>query len=391
MNFDFDTVIDRKGTNSVKFDFAAQNGMPEDVLPMWVADMDFKTSPAIIEKMHEKVEYGIFGYSEGKEDYFRALSSWYRNHFGWEVKKEWLVKTPGVVFAVAMAIRAFSHEGDGILIQPPVYYPFKNMIEKNKRTLVNNPLKLVNGHYEVDFEDFEKKIKDKENKVKIFILCNPHNPGGRVWKEWELQKMGEICMQNHVLVISDEIHSDFIWEENKHTVFASLSPEFADNSITCTSPSKTFNLAGLQISNIFIPNQKLKRALREEKLATGYEEPSVMGLVACQAAYEGGEEWLRAVKEYIWNNFLFLNEYIETNIPQIHVMKPEGTYLVWLDFRELGLSEEQKQECIINKAHLWFDTGSMFGKEGEGFERINIACPRKTLKEALTRLKEALS
>ena len=388
MGFDFDRVIGRKGTNSLKYDFTKENGKPEDVLPLWVADMDFPTAPAVLKRLKEIVSHGIFGYSEGKEEYFQAVSSWYWNHFQWKVERNWIVKTPGVVFGIAAAIRAFTSEGDSVLLQQPVYYPFKEAIENNKRQLVNSPLKMMDGHYEMDFEDFEQKIV--ENDVKLFLLCNPHNPGGRVWKEWELRKIGDICVKHNIIVVSDEIHSDFVWENNKHLVFANLSLEYARRTITCTSPSKTFNLAGLQLSNIFIPDQKLRRAFRQQVTASGYSLSNIMGIAACQAAYEGGEEWLVEVKKYIWNNYLFLKEYIEENFPQISVIEPEGTYLVWLDFRQLGLTEEEREELVVKKGRLWLDSGAMFGKEGEGFERINIACPRSVLEKALKQLGEAL-
>lgn len=387
--FDFDKVIPRKGTNSLKYDFSVELGKGEDVLPLWVADMDFPTAPAILESLQKKVSHGIFGYSEGKEDYFQAVSGWYEKHFQWKVKKSWLVKTPGVVFAVAAAIRVFTEEGDAILIQQPVYYPFGQVIENNHRKLVSSPLKQNQGHYEMDFEDFEDKIIKEQ--VKLFILCSPHNPVGRVWEEWELRKVGDICKKHGVLVISDEIHNDFVWEDHRHTVFVSLSPEYEDMTITCTAPSKTFNLAGLQISNIFIPNPQLKRKFKKEIAATGYEEIGLMGLVACQAAYEGGEEWLRELKEYIWNNYLFLEKYLAEKIPQLQPVRPEGTYLAWIDCRGLGLTETEREELIVKKAGLWLDSGAMFGKEGEGFERMNLACPRKTLEAALQRLENAIN
>ena len=387
--FDFDKVIPRKGTNSLKYDFSVELGKGEDEIPLWVADMDFPTAPAILESLQKKVSHGIFGYSEGKEDYFQAVSGWYEKHFQWKVKKSWLVKTPGVVFAVAAAIRAFTEEGDAILIQQPVYYPFGQVIENNHRKLVSSPLKQNQGHYEMDFEDFEDKIIKEQ--VKLFILCSPHNPVGRVWEEWELRKVGDICKKHGVLVISDEIHNDFVWEDHRHTVFVSLSPEYEDMTITCTAPSKTFNLAGLQISNIFIPNPQLKRKFKKEIAATGYEEIGLMGLVACQAAYEGGEEWLRELKEYIWNNYLFLEKYLAEKIPQLQPVRPEGTYLAWIDCRGLGLTEAEREELIVKKAGLWLDSGAMFGKEGEGFERMNLACPRKTLEAALQRLENAIN
>lgn len=388
MQFDLDTVIDRKGTNSLKYDFAKERGKREDVLPLWVADMDFKTAPPILEKLEKVVAHGIFGYSEGKEDYFRAVAAWYQKHFDWNVKESWLVKTPGVVFAIAAAIRAFTQEGDAVLLQQPVYYPFSEVIKDNNRLLVNNPLKLIDGHYEIDFADFEEKIRD--NRVKLFLLCSPHNPVGRVWKEWELRRLGDICLKYGVLVVSDEIHSDFTYSGHRHRVFASLSPAFADMTVTCTSPSKTFNLAGLQVSNIFISHAGLRAGFRRAVAATGYSQLNLIGLAACQAAYEAGEEWLLQVKAYLEENLTFVRKYLQENLPQIAVVEPEGTYLVWLDFRKLALSEEEREELLVNKARLWLDSGAMFGADGEGFERINIACPRQTIKQALEQLAAAL-
>lgn len=389
MNYNFDQRINRKGTGSIKYDFAKHFGKPEDSLPLWVADMDFQTAPEILTRLQQSVAHGVFGYSDNKEAYVQAVARWYQKHFQWEIQPEWLVKTPGVVFAIAAAIRAFTKEGDAVLIQPPVYYPFGNMIRENHRQLVNNPLRLLDGHYEIDFEDFEKKIV--EHSVKLFILCNPHNPVGRVWKEWELRKIGELCKKYQVFVISDEIHCDFVLPGHRHQVFAALSPEYQEMTITCTAPSKTFNLAGLQVSNIFIANPSCRKQFVKAISQTGYEEINVMGLVACQAAYEEGEPWLLALKEYLEGNRTFVREYLAKYLPMIHLIEPEGTYLLWLDFRELGLTEEALESLIVEKARLWLDRGAMFGKEGEGFERINIACPRTTLEQALSQLKKAVT
>ena len=287
-----------------------------------------------------------------------------------------------------MAIRAFTEEGDAVLLQQPVYYPFSETILDNHRKLVNNPLKLENGHYEIDFNDFERKIA--ENHVKLFLLCSPHNPVGRVWKEWELRKLGEICLRYGVLVVSDEIHADFTYGNNKHLVFASLSPEIADITITCTAPSKTFNLAGLQTSNIFISNRERKHKFKAQIAAAGYSQLNTMGLAACQAAYEGGEEWLEQLKVYLKGNLDFTREFLKARLPEIKLIEPEGTYLIWLDFRTLGLTEEELEDLIVNRARLWLDSGAIFGKDGEGFERINIACPRATLERALTQLELAI-
>lgn len=388
MKYDFDKIVDRRGTNSLKYDFARERGRREDVLPLWVADMDFPTAPSIRERLQRTVDHGIFGYSEGKESYFCAVADWYQKHFGWKVQEEWLIKTPGVVFAIAAAIRAFTEEGEAVLIQQPVYYPFSEAITDNNRVLVNNPLKQVNGHYEIDFEEFERKIV--ENKVKLFLLCSPHNPVGRVWQEWELRKIGDICLKHGVLVVSDEIHSDFTYEGHKHLVFASLSPEYAAITVTCTAPSKTFNLAGLQVSNIFISDDRLRERFKKAIAAAGYSQVNVMGLVACQAAYETAEDWLVQLKEYLAGNLAFVRSYLRENIPEIGLVEPEGTYLLWLDFRKLALSEAEREDLIVNKAKLWLDSGAMFGEDGEGFERINIACPRKVLEQALGQLRDAL-
>ena len=388
MTFDFDKVIDRRGTNCLKYDFAVERGRKEDILPLWVADMDFQTAPGIQERLRAAVDHGIFGYSDGKADYFAAVSSWYREKFGWETKEEWLIKTPGVVFALAAAVRAFTEKGDRVLIQQPVYYPFSEVIRDNGRVLINSPLKQVNGRYEMDFEDMERKIT--ENQVKLFLLCSPHNPVGRVWTEEELKKAGELCVKHGVLVVSDEIHSDFTYPGVVHHVFAGLSPEFARISVTCTAPSKTFNIAGLQVSNIFIPDPELRARFQKAVDAVGYSQVNLLGLLACQAAYETGEEWLSAVKEYIYGNLCFLREYLKENLPEIRLVEPEGTYLVWLDFGALGLTEEQRQELIEEKAGLWLDSGAMFGPDGEGFERVNIACPRETLQKALDQLAAAV-
>jgi cystathionine beta-lyase len=388
VKYDFEKVIDRRNTNCLKYDFAKERGMREDVLPMWVADMDFTTAPSITERLKKTVEHGIFGYSEGKQDYFKAVYNWYKDNFDWNVKRQWLVKTPGVVYGLAMAIKAFTKEGESVMIQQPVYYPFKEVIEDNNRVLINSSLENKAGHYEMNFEDFENKVK--ENNVKVFILCNPHNPVGRVWKKDELIKIGEICLKHNVIVVSDEIHSDFIYQGNRHTVFASLSEEISDITVTCTSPSKTFNLAGLQVSNIFISNNELRKKFKKEIAATGYSQVNIMGLVSCQAAYEEGKEWLEQLREYLAKNLEFVREYLKENMPQIKLIEPEGTYLVWLDFRELKLSSEQLEDLIVNKAKLWLDSGAIFGKDGEGYQRINIACPRATLEKAMSQLKQAL-
>ena len=388
MPVNFDTVPNRRGTNCFKYDFAREMGMPEDVLPLWVADMDFPTAPAVLERLHALAEHGIFGYTGVKDAYFSAVHNWYAQRFGWETQRSWLVTTPGVVFAIAIAIRAFTQKGDAILIQQPVYYPFANKVTENDRQLVVNPLVLKNGRYEMDFADMERKIAD--NHVKMLLLCSPHNPVGRVWTKEELLRVGEICQKHGVLVVSDEIHADFTYAGHTHRVFASVKSEFADFTITCTAPSKTFNLAGLQNSNIFIPNRQLRHAYKKELSACGCGGTNCMGMAACQAAYEAGADWLEQLKQYLAGNLAYIRQFLREKLPDIALIEPEGTYLVWLDLRKLGLTEQQQRQLIVQDAKLWLDTGTLFGQGGEGFERINIACPRATIEQAMQRLERAV-
>ena len=386
--YDFDKVIDRHGTNCLKFDFAKERGKNGDELSLWVADMDFQVAKPITDALQAQVNHGIYGYTEVKSDYFDIVKNWFKDNFDWEIKKGSLVKTPGVVYAIAMAVKAFTKEGEAVIIQQPVYYPFSEMIIANNRKLVNSPLVLKDGRYEIDFEDFEKKIV--ENNVKLFILCSPHNPVGRVWSVEELKKIGDICIKHDVVIFSDEIHADFVYEPNKHHVFASLGESYAANSVIATAPSKSFNIAGLQVSNIFIENKKLRDAFRNEIVKSGYSQLNTMGLVAARAAYESGKEWLDEVRAYISDNLIFFRDYLKENIGELSLIEPEGTYLVWVDFRKLGLSEKQREDLIVNKAKLWIDSGAMFGVDGEGFERFNIACPRSYLKQALDSLAKAI-
>ena len=387
-NLDFDTIIDRKNTDCLKYDFAKRRGMPEDVLPLWVADMDFKTSSYVEDALAERARHGIFGYSESQTPYFEIVRDWMKRHHDWEVKEPWLIKTPGVVFALAMAVKAYTEPGDGVLIQSPVYYPFSEVIEDNGRRIVSNTLVLGEDHkYHIDFEDFERQIK--ENRIKLFFLCNPHNPVGRVWTTEELTRLGDICLKYRVTVVSDEIHSDFIFR-GKHQVFADLKKEYADITVTCTAPSKTFNLAGLLLSNIFISSRELRHKFRQQVNAAGISQLSPFGLVACETAYTQGEEWYQAMLAYVAENIAFTKEYVEKHLPGVEMVEHEGTYLVWLDFRKTGLSVEELEDLIVNRAKLWLDSGKIFGKSGEGFQRINVACPRQILEEALHRIREQL-
>ena len=387
-NLNFDEIIQRKGTDCLKYDFAKMRGMPEDVLPLWVAGMDFKTSSDVEDAVIERTRHGIFGYSDGQEEYFHAVAGWMSRHHNWKVEPGWLIKTPGVVFALAMAVKAYTEVGDCVLIQQPVYYPFSEVIEDNGRVVVSNDLYLgKDNRYHIDFEDFEKKIA--EHHIKLFFLCNPHNPSGRVFTTEELTRMGDICLKHGVTVVSDEIHNDFVFK-GEYTVFASVKKEYEDISVICTSPSKTFNLAGMLISNIFIPNRKLKQRFRHEVDAAGISQLSVLGLVATKTAYEKGDEWYGRMLEYVNNNIIYVKKYVEAYLPGVKAIDGEGTYLVWLDFRGTGIETEELERRIIYDAKLWLDSGKIFGKTGAGFQRINVAAPRKIVTECLERIRKIL-
>lgn len=387
-NLDFDTVIERRNTRSLKYDFAVERGMSEDILPMWVADMDFKTSSYIEDALAERVREGVFGYSEVKTPYFEIVRDWMVKRHGWQPQEEWLVKTPGVVTALAMAVKAYTEPGDAVLIQLPVYYPFAEVIEDNGRRVVSNTLyRGEDNRYHMDFEDFEEKIV--QHKVKLFLLCNPHNPVGRVWTAEELTRLGDLCVKHGVIVVSDEIHEDFVFQ-GKHQVFAGLKKEYEERCIVCTSPSKTFNLATMVLSNIFIPNRDLRKRFRKQLDAAGISQLGVMGLIACETAYSRGEEWYLAMHAYVRGNIVYVKNYVEQNLPGVTMAEHEGTYLVWLDFSGMGLSETKLEDMIVNRAKLWLDGGTMFGESGKGFQRINVACPRSILEEAMGRLKKAL-
>ena len=389
MNYDFDKVIDRTNTNSLKYDFAVERGRPADVLPLWVADMDFPAPQPVLDALQKAVAHGIFGYSEVKTPYYQAVAGWFERHFGWRPEESWLIKTPGVVCALAMAVRAYTKPGDAVLIQSPVYYPFYSVVQDNDRKLVSSELLYKDGRYSIDLADFEAKIR--EHRVKMAILCSPHNPIGRVWTLEELQAIGRICKQYGVFVASDEIHCDFAFAEHPHHVFLGACPELADQALVCTAPSKTFNIAGLQVSNIWIPSQANRKAFLKEMDRSGLSQLNALGLVACQAAYEGGEEWLTQCKAYLRTNLDFTRSFLAEHLPQIRLVEPEGTYFAWLDCSALGLSCEALNDLVVNKAKLWLDGGYIFGKGGAQFQRVVLACPRQTLEQALLRLEKAVN
>lgn len=387
-NLNFDEIINRRGTDCLKYDFAVRRGMPEDVLPLWVADMDFKTSSYVEDAVIERTKHGIFGYSESREEYFKAVAGWMRRHHNWEIRPEWLIKTPGVVFALAMAVKAFTEKGDSVLIQQPVYYPFSEVIRDNGRVVISNDLYLgEDNRYHIDLADFEKKIV--EHHVKLFLLCSPHNPTGRVFTKEELTAMGDLCVKHGVKVVSDEIHNDFVFQ-GEHTVFASVKKEYEEISVICTSPSKTFNLASMLISNIFVPNRELRQRFRHEVDAAGISQLSVLGLVAAKAAHAQGDKWYEQMMSYVGENIRYVKEYVKENLPGVTVIDGEGTYLLWLDFRGTGLDPEELDRRIIYEAKLWLDSGKIFGHTGAGFQRINVAAPRAIITECLERIRKVL-
>ena len=388
MKYNFDEPVDRSKNRSAKYDERVKNFGTDDVIPLWIADMDFKTAQPIIDACKKKAEEGIWGYTSRPDSYFKAYADWQLRRNGWALDTNLCSWCLGVVPALAAIIKLFTKKEEKVLIQPPVYPEFFEITENTGRELVQNNFLEHDGVWEVDFEDFEKQVKDPA--VKLFILCNPHNPLGRVWSQDELSKMLTLCFENDVQVVSDEIHSDLIFHGKKHIPAAIVVPEAADKVITCISVTKTFNLAGLQISNIFISKPQIRETFKQEINRAGYSQLNVAGLVGCEAAYSDGEEWYEAMKAYVAANIEYTKEYVEQYLSGVSMTEHEGTYLVWLDFRGTGLGVEELEDLIIHKAKLWLDSGKIFGEKGKGFQRINVACPRATLTEALERIRKAL-
>ena len=401
MTFNFDAEIDRTGTHSIKWEFLfeghklvfgdhaqAKHGR-DRLLPMWVADMDFRCPPAVIDALTERVAHGIFGYAMPSDSYYEAVINWIARRYGVVVERDWLVLTPGIVPALNMLVETLIAPGDKVLVQRPVYYPFFAAIENNGGEIVSNTLVLENGRYTIDFDDLAAKAADPA--VKMAILCSPHNPVGRVWTREELTRFGEICLANDVLVISDEIHCDLIYDGVAFTSFAAINETFAQKSIICTAPSKTFNMAGLKTSNIIIQDKEIRAKLNKTLLRHGLLGGNALGLVATEAAYNHGEAWLAEVMAYIEANYHFMVAYLAEHLPQLEVIRPEGTYLVWVDCRKLGLDAAARRQLLLGEAKVFLDNGEMFGPEGEGFERFNLACPRSILAEALERIGTAVS
>ena len=394
MKYNFDKIIDRKNSFSLKWSKEALKKFfgsdDDDLLPLWVADMDFECPKPVIDAIKKEAEGGVYGYNwHITPTYLDAVISWMNRRHQWKVDPKWIVYSPGIVPAINMIIQTFSNVGDKIIVQPPVYYPFFDAVTQNGRMLSLNQLRYENQTYSIDFEDFEMKAKDP--LTKMFILCSPHNPVGRVWKKEELKKLGDICLENDILVVSDEIHHDLILPGNKHTLFSTISEEFEKNTILCTAPSKTFNLAGLQISNIIIPDSKLRESfIQTISNKNGISIPNSFAIVALIAAYNNGEEWLEQVLNYINRNFQYLKEFVNEELPNVKYIEPEGTYLAWLDFSPTGINDEELKNRILNMAKVVLDDGPMFGSGGEGFQRVNVACPKVILENCMKRIKKVI-
>lgn len=385
--FNFDEIIDRKDNFSAKWSEMDKVFGSNDLLPMWVADMDFKTSPAIIDSLKKRLEQGIYGYTTRPESYNNSIKNWLSNRFDWTINTNWLLFSPGVIPTISLAIESLTEKNDKIMIQQPVYSPFSSVVKNNEREVIINPLlKLNNGDYVMDYEDIEKNI----NEVKMFLLCNPHNPVGRVWRKEELEKLGDICLKHNVIIISDEIHSDIIYKNHKHIPFASINDDFANNTITCMAPSKTFNIAGLQCSYAITSNEKYFEALDKAFTRIDIKRNNSFSLVATESAYKNGEEWLNQLLVYLENNADFVVDYINDNIPKVKAKKTEGTYLMWLDFSELNKTDLEVKKALLNVGKVALNYGPSFGVGGDGFHRLNIACPKSMLEDALNRIKLAV-
>ncbi|HEK84868.1 MAG TPA: putative C-S lyase [Candidatus Aminicenantes bacterium] len=385
--FDFDAGLDRRNTCSLKWDFCEQVlGVP-DVIPMWVADMDFSAPPEVVKAVQQRAAHGAYGYPFIPRSFWSSIINWMKTRHNWEIKREWLSRAPGVVPALNLCVQAFTSPGDKIIIQSPVYYPFYSAVENNGRRVVKNPLIFENKTWRMDFTDLRQKI---DHRTRMLILCSPHNPVGRVWKKEELEQLAEICLRHDILIVSDEIHAEHVYKGHKHIPIASLSPEIAARTITLNAPSKAFNIAGLTTSFVIIPNPQLLNRYKIQLENLGLTVNNIFGLVALEAAYTHGAAWLDGLVQYLEANMDFALQYFEQRIPQIKFLKPEGTYLALLDCRALGLPQNQLNELFLKKAKVYFDEGPIFGEELEGFERMNLACPKKTLEEALRRIEQAV-
>lgn len=390
--YDFDTCCDRRGSSCLKYDFAPQRVGRTDLLPLWVADMDFKLPDEILRALEDRVEHGFFGYTDPDDSYYAVLARWFWDHYGVRIDRSWNTVTPGIVYAISCAIRSFTQEGDAVLIQEPVYYPFREMIEGNGRVCVSSDLILRQApdlRFEIDFADLEEKIVTSH--AKLMLLCSPHNPAGRVFSREELERIASLCLQHGVILLVDEIHCDFIFRGFHFTPFLSLDPLYQEHAIVCTSASKSFSIAGLQTANILIPNRELRRRFQEVNAATGYSQGNALGLAATKVCYSLGGAWLTELNEYLQGNLDFVRGFLRERLPKLRLVEPEGTYLLFIDFGGVVQDYGELKDLIQNRAHLWLDDGVIFGRKTALFERFNIACPRSVLEQAFTQLETAVN
>jgi cystathionine beta-lyase len=387
MQYNFDEIIDRRDTQAIKYDYRVKYFGNEDLIPMWIADMDFRTPGFIMEAIRKRTRHEVLGYSHRPPSWYEAIINWYGRRQGWEIKDEWLLFSPGVVAALSMAVRAYSSEGEKVIIQPPVYHPFFSVIKENNRVPLYNPLLEENGRYRMDLEGLKKQLGPK---VKLILLCHPHNPTGRVWIREELQELSRICLENNILIVSDEIHSDLVFRPHQHIPMPTLSDEVSDITVACVAPSKTFNLAGLASSVVVIKNKDLRDKFSRELSSGHFYMGNVFGNIAMETAYREGDDWLGQLMEYLRGNRDYLVQMVETELPRVRISPIEATYLAWLDMRDLGMKRIELRKFMAEKVRIGCNDGPSFGPQGEGFQRLNFACPRSILEQALTRLKQAL-
>ena len=387
MRYNFDEIINRCGTDCLKYDFGMKRKGRTDLLPMWVADMDFRLPDEILAELHKRVDHGIFGYTEPLDDYFEALNHWYSTRYGFTVDPDWVTLGACLVYAIHISVQAFTAPGDSVMVMQPVYYPFSEAVRNNGRKLVNCQLHYEDGRYTIDFEDLARKLR--EESVKALIFCSPHNPVGRVWTEEELRKVADLCLENGTILMVDEIHSDFIFPGRRFFSCMCLDEKYRKNLAFYSSPGKTFNIAGLQSATIVIPDAELRAKYRKANREAGYSQANVMGQAALIACYNLGADWVDELVEYIYGNVQYAKAFIAENLPKAKVVDPDGTYLLWVDFSGYGISQKELEHRILDKAKLWLDAGAIFGPETALFERFNLATPRSVVEEAMGRLKEA--
>lgn len=386
--YNFDEVIDRHGTDCLKYDFGMKRKGRDDLLPLWVADMDFRLPDEILDEFHKRIDHGIFGYTDPLDEYFAAMNHWFSTHYGYTIEPDWVTLGAGIVYALGTSVRAFTEEGDAMMVMQPVYYPFSEVIKNDGRRLVNCQLRYENNHYSIDFEKMEKMIQ--EEGVKALIFCNPHNPVGRVWTREELERVAEICLKYNVIWMVDEMHCDFIFPGHTFTSCMNLDEKYREILALYSSPGKTFNVAGFQPANIIIPNEELRKKYQWANTQAAYSQGSLMGQLAVKVCYTKGAEWVDELVQYIYENVKYMSKFVKENFPKAKMVEPEGTYLVWVDFSGYGFSNEELEHLMLEEAKLWLDSGIIFGPETAQFERFNVACPRVTLEQALTQLKDAL-